>query len=162
MRTAKEQDRVPVLGRVFSIALLVALAYFGWNTIEKWPFTGWRLYSTMKGPTAGSYFAFRVDADDVLHRVDYKALPDAYSRAPYLLEKFHKFPDARREAVCAAIAEGERGEGRDVEAIHVYWERYRVRIVDGERVKDRIEREFRWSCAEAPGYDGPPDAVVER
>ena len=31
------------------------------------------------------------------------------------------------------------------------------RIVDGERVKDRIEREFRWSCAEEPGYV-PPDA----
>ena len=155
-------DRVPVLGRVFAVALLVTLAYFGWNTIEKWPFTGWRLYSNMKGNTAGSYFAFRVDGDDVLHRVDFTALPDAYSRAPYLLEKFDKYDAARREAVCDAIAEGERGDGNDVRAIHVYWERYRVRVIDGERVKDRIERDFRWSCAEAPGYDGPPDAVVEQ
>jgi hypothetical protein len=146
---------VPVLARVFALALVAALAYCGWNAVEKWPFTGWRLYSNMKGNTAGSYFAFRVDRDDVAHRVDYTELPDAYSRAPYLLEKLDRTPEARREAICDAIAEGERGEGRDVRAIHIYWERYRVRIVGGERVKDRIERELRWSCAEVPGYEGP-------
>jgi hypothetical protein len=153
----ERDDRVPALARAFAIVLLITIAYCGWQAIEKWPFTGWRLYSNTKGNTAGSYFAFRVDADGAVHRVDYTELPDAYSRAPYLLEKFDRYPDARREAVCDAIADGERGEQRDVEAIHIYWERYRVRIVDGERVKDRIERDFRWSCAEAPGYDGPPD-----
>jgi hypothetical protein len=152
---------VPVLARVFAVALIGALAYFGWNAMEKWPFTGWRLYSNLKGNTSGSYFPFRVDADDVLHRVDFKAMPDAYSRAPYLLEKFDRFSDAEREAVCDAIAEGEQGEGREVEAIHIYWERYRVRVIDGERVKDRIEREFRWSCAEAPGYDGPDEPETD-
>lgn len=162
MDETARRDRVPVAGRVFAVVLLVTLTWFGWNKVEYWPFTGWRLYSNMKGSTAGSFFPFRVDADGALHRVDFTAMPDAYSRAPYLLEQFERFSDPQREAVCDAIAEGERGEGREVEAIHVYWERYRVRIVDGERVKDRIEREFRWSCAEAPGYDGPPDAVVER
>lgn len=155
------RDRVPVAGRVFAVVLLVTLVWFGWNKVERWPFTGWRLYSNMKGNTSGSFFPFRVDADGGLHRVDFTAMPDAYSRAPYLLEKFERYSDAQREAVCDAIAEGERGEGRDVEAIHIYWERYRVRLIDGERVKDRIEREFRWSCAEAPGYDGPDDAVVD-
>lgn len=154
-------DRVPVVARVFAVVLLVALVSMGWHAIEKWPFTGWRLYSNMKGPTAGSYFAFRVDGEGAVHRVDYQDMPDAYSRAPYLLEKFDRYPAEKREAVCDAIAEGQRGEGYDVDAIHIYWERYRVRIVDGERVKDRIEREFRWSCAEAPGYDGPPDAEVD-
>lgn len=146
-----------MVARVFSVALLCSLVWFGWNKIEHWPFTGWRLYSNMKGNTSGSYFPFRVDADGVLHRVDFTAMPDAYSRAPYLLEKFDRFSDAQREAVCDAIAEGERVGGREVEAIRIFWERYRVRIVDGERVKDRIEREFRWSCAEEPGYV-PPDA----
>ena len=145
-------DRVPVAARLFAIALLGALVYTGWNAVEKWPFTGWRLYSNRKGPTAGSYFAFRVDSDGRTHRVDYQEMPDAYSRAPYLLEKFDRYPDQQREAVCAAIAEGQRGIGLDVDAIHIYWERYEVRIVDGARVKDRIEREFRWSCAEVPGY----------
>ncbi len=151
-------DRVPLLARVFAVALIGGLAYFGWNAIESWPFTGWRLYSNTKGNTSGSFFPFRVDRDDVLQRVDFKALPDAYSRAPYLLERFDRFSAAEREAVCDAIAVGERGEGREVEAIHIYWERYRVRVIDGERVKDRIERDFRWSCAEAPGYAGPVDS----
>ena len=149
MSTRADTDRVPVLARVFAIGLIFALAYMAWNANEKWPFTGWRLYSNTKGPTAGSYFAFRVDGNGALHRVDYQDMPDAYSRAPYLLEKFDRYPDERREEVCDAIAEGQRGEGYDVDAIHIYWERYRVQIVDGERVKTRIEREFRWSCAEA-------------
>ena len=154
-------DRVPVLARVFAIALIGGLAYFGWNAIESWPFTGWRLYSNIKGNTSGSFFPFRVDPDGAVERVDFTALPDAYSRAPYLLENFDRFSAAQREAVCDAIAEGERGAGRDVDAIHIYWERYRVRVIDGARVKDRIERDFRWSCAEAPGYDGPtaPESI---
>jgi hypothetical protein len=143
-----DPDRVPVLARVFALALIGALAWFGWNAIEKWPFTGWRLYSTMKGNTAGSFFAYRVAPDGSVHAIDYQELPDAYSRAPYLLEKFERRTDAQREAVCQAIAEGERGEGRAVDAIHIYWERYRVRLIDHERVKDRIEREFRWACAD--------------
>lgn len=162
MSDTTSRDRVPVLGRVFGVALLLTLVWFGWNKVEHWPFTGWRLYSNMKGSTSGSYFPFRVDSDGVLHRVDFTAMPDAYSRAPYLLEKFDRYSDAQREAVCDAIADGERGEGREVDAIHIYWERYRVRIIDGERVKDRIERDFRWSCAEVSGYDGPDDAAAAR
>lgn len=146
-------DRVPAMARVFAIVLLGSLVYFGWNAIERWPFTGWRLYSNIKGPTAGSFFAFRVAPDGSLHRVDYTQIPDAYSRAPYLLEKFDRRSAAEREPVCVALAEAYRDQGVAVDAIHIYWERYRVRIVDGERVKERIEREFRWSCAEAPGYE---------
>lgn len=145
-----KDDRVPVVARCVAILLLVALAFTGWTALERWPFTGWRLYSNVKGPTAGSYFAFRVDADGVRHRVDYAAMPDAYSRAPYLLEKFDRYTPAQREAVCAAIAEGQRVTGNEVAAIEVLWERSRVRIVDGRRVKERIERDPRWVCAEEP------------
>jgi len=144
-----DSDRVPRLARIFALVLIGALAWFGWNAIERWPLTGWRLYSNTKGNTAGSYFAFRLAPDGSLHRIDYQDLPDAYSRAPYLLEKFDRRSDAEREHVCDALAVGERDEGRAVDAIHIYWERYRVRLVDGERVKDRIEREFRWACAES-------------
>lgn len=143
-----ERDRVPVLGRVFAIALILALAYCGWNAIERWPFTGWRLYSTMKGPTAGSFFAYRVGPEGGLHRIKYRNLPDAYSRAPYLLEKFDRRTSEERERVCDSLAKGERDQGRAVEAIHIYWDRYRVRLVDGDRVREHIEHEFRWSCAD--------------
>jgi hypothetical protein len=145
----RDPDRVPPLARIFALVLIGALAWFGWNAIERWPFTGWRLYSNIKGSTAGSFFAFRLAPDGTLHRIDYQNLPDAYSRAPYLLEKFERRSEAEREPVCDALADGERAEGRDVDAIHIYWERYRVRIVDGARVKERIEREFRWACAQA-------------
>ncbi len=150
MRESRKTDRVPVLARVFALVLIGALAWFGWNAIEKWPLTGWRLYSTIKGNTAGSFFAYGVAPDGRQYAIDYGELPDAYSRAPYLLEKFERRTAAQREVVCDALARGERDAGRPVQAIRIYWERYRVRLVDGERVKDRIEREFRWSCAEAP------------
>ena len=144
----RARDRVPIAARVFVLALIGALLYFGWNAIEKWPFTGWRLYSEIKGNTAGSFFAYRLAPDGSVHAIDYQELPDAYSRAPYLLEKFDRRTSAERERVCDSLAIGERDEGRDVDAIQIYWERYRVRIVDGERVKDQIERELRWTCAD--------------
>jgi hypothetical protein len=137
-----------VVARIFAIALLGSLVFFGMKAIEHWPFTGWRLYSNVKGPTAGSFFAYRVGPEDGLHRIRYRDLPDAYSRAPYLLEKFDRRTAAERERVCDSLAKGERDEGRDVAAIHIYWDRFRVRLVDGDRVKERIEHEFRWSCAE--------------
>ena len=141
-------DRVPLVGRVVAFVLLGTLVWFGLNAVEKWPFTGWRLYSTLKGPTAGSFFVYRVGPDEGLHRIKYRNLPDAYSRAPYLLEKFDRRTVEERERVCDSLAKGERDQGREVAAIHIYWDRYRVRLIDGDRVKERIEHEFRWSCAD--------------
>jgi hypothetical protein len=69
--------------------------------------------------TAGSFFAFRVAPDGSLQRVDYTQIPDAYSRAPYLLEKLDRRSAAEREPVCAALAEAYRDQGVDVDAIHM-------------------------------------------
>jgi hypothetical protein len=141
-------DRVPVMGRIVAIVILGALLWFGMNAIEKWPFTGWRLYSTLKGPTAGSFFAYRLGPEGGLHGIRYHDLPDAYSRAPYLLEKFDRRTAAERERVCDSLANGEREAGREVAAIHIYWDRYEVKLLDGDRVKKHVEHEFRWSCAD--------------
>ena len=149
-----DTDRVPAAARLFVLLLIGALLYFGWNAIEKWPFTGWRLYSEIKGDTAGSFFAYRLARDGSVHAIDYQELPDAYSRAPYLLEKFDRRSEEERERVCDSLADGERAEGRDVDAIQIYWERYRVRLVDHERVKDRIERDLRWTCADDDDSSG--------
>ena len=130
------------------LTVIAVILVFGVLEVEAWPITGWRLYSNTKGPTAGSYFAFRVAPDGSEHRVEYPRLPDAYSRVPYLLEKFDRFDAAEQEALCRAIAEAERDQGRATTAITIYRERYRVAIVDGERRKHRIEREFRATCAE--------------
>jgi hypothetical protein len=142
-------DRVPRLARIIVAVLLGALVYTGWNAVERWPFTGWRLYSNTRGPTAGSFFAYWVDGEGSRHRVDYQEIPDAYSRAPYLLEKFDRRTRAQREPVCDALATAYRDQGNSVTAVHIFWERYKVGIVDGARVKTQIERDFRWSCAEA-------------
>jgi hypothetical protein len=133
------------------LVVIGAILVFGVLAVEAWPFTGWRLYSNTKGPTAGSYFAFRVAPDGSEHRVDYPRLPDAYSRVPYLLEKFDRFSASEQDALCRAIAQAERDQGRPTTAITIYRERYQVAIVDGERRKRRIEREFRTSCAEERG-----------
>jgi hypothetical protein len=142
------RDRPNVLA-VVAVFLAVALLFAaGVGTKEWWPFTGWRLYSNMKGPTSGSYFAYRVDSAGKEHVVDYHDLPYSYARAPYLLEKFPKLSDAEREAVCDALAHGERGEGRSVQSIEIYWEKRRVVPVDGERHTKLLEREHYLTCAE--------------
>jgi hypothetical protein len=130
------------------VALIGVLVYFGVKAIEEWPLTGWRLYSNIKGPTSGSYFPYRVAPDGGEHAIDFERLPDAYSRAPGLLEKLDRRTESQREEMCVALAAMEREAGRPVTEIKFYWERYRVRLVEGERRKNRFERELTWTCAE--------------
>ena len=136
------------LVRAIVVLALTTLLVAGIATIELWPFTGWRLYSNTKGPTSGSYFAYRVDPAGEEHAVDYHDLPYAYARAPYILNKFPRLDASRRDALCSALAQGEREEGRPVAAIRVYWERRRVVPVDGERRTKLFERELNATCAQ--------------
>ena len=142
-----DTDRVPAAARVFVLVLIGALLYFGWNAIEKWPFTGWRLYSNTKGPTAGTFVAYRVGPSGAEHEIDYHDLPYSYQRAPYVLNKFPHSSAATRESVCDGLAHGERDAGRPVQAIRVYWELRRVVPVNGERHTRLVERELRYTCA---------------
>lgn len=137
--------------RVKAIVLgaLTLLLVAGVATIEAWPFTGWRLYSNTKGPTAGSYIAYRIGPDRGEHLVDYHDLPYAFQRTPYVLNKFPRSSASEREAACDGIALGEREAGRPVAAIRVYWEVRRVVPVDGERHTKLIERELRYTCGRA-------------
>jgi hypothetical protein len=133
--------------KVIVLGALALLLVAGVATIEAWPFTGWRLYSNTKGPTAGSFIAYRIGPDGGEHLVDYHDLPYAYQRTPYVLNKFAHSSAAEREAACDGIAHGEREAGRRVVAIRVYWEVRRVVPVDGERHTKLIERELRFTCA---------------
>ncbi len=137
--------------RVKSV-ILVALALLfvaGTATVEAWPFTGWRLYSNTKGPTAGSYYAYRVGPEGTEHAIDYDDLPYSYQRAPYVLAKFPRSSAVEREAACDGLAHGERNAGRPVISIRVYWELRRVVPIDGERHTKLLERDLRYTCAES-------------
>jgi hypothetical protein len=135
----------PVKALVVGVLALLLIA--GVATVEAWPFTGWRLYSNTKGPTAGSFFAYRVGPHGREHKVDYDQLPYSYQRAPYVLNKFPHSSAATRESVCDGLAHGERKAGYPVRAIRVYWEVRRVVPVDGERHTKLIERQRRYTCA---------------
>jgi hypothetical protein len=134
-----------VVGLALAMLLVAGVA-----TIEAWPFTGWRLYSNTKGPTAGSYFAYREAPDGTEHKIEYDRLPYSYQRAPYVLNKFPSSDPETRETVCDALAHGERQAGRPVAEIHVYWELRRVVPVDGERHTKLLARELRYTCARSP------------
>jgi hypothetical protein len=141
-----DADQVPWSIKVFVLALLGLLLVGGIAAIEEWPLTGWRLYSYLRGPTSRHYVAYRVGPDGEEHRVNFKRLPDAYSRAPALLGRFPGYTNGTREAVCMDIAEGERGEGRAVDGIRVYQERARLRTIDGEPRISLEERELQYVC----------------
>jgi len=115
--------------------------------IELWPFTGWRLYATPRGPMSEKHYAYRVGPGGAEHKIDYDRLPYSYGRAPYLLDKFPSFDAAERETVCDGLAHGEREAGRPVVEIRVYRERRRVVPVNGERHTKLLERALRYTCA---------------
>ena len=148
MSDAVELEKGP--SRPVKVIVLLTLAMLfiaGTFTIEAWPFTGWRLYSNTKGPTAGSFIAYRVGPNHGEHLVDYHDLPYAFQRTPYVLNKFPSSSANEREDACDGIAQGEREAGRPVAAIRIYWEVRRVVPVNGERHTKLIERELRYRCA---------------
>jgi hypothetical protein len=143
-----DADQVPWPIKAAVLALLGLMLVGGLAAIEEWPLTGWRFYSHLRGPTVGDYVAYRVGPRGDEHPVDYQRLPDAYSRTPQLLDKFPRYENGTREAVCIGIAEGERGEGHPVAAIHVYQERHGLRTIDGERRILVEDRQLRYVCAD--------------
>jgi hypothetical protein len=152
MTEANEVDAGPSTGVKAIIGSLLALLLIaGLFRIELWPLTGWRLYATPRGPYSGKHYAYRVGPQGGEHKIDYRQLPYAYFRTPYLLDNFPDFDAQRREEVCDGLAHGEREGGRPVKELRIYWELKKVMPEDGKRHVKLVERELRYTCARSHG-----------
>ena len=136
--------------KVGVVAFLLWFVWVGWSGFEEWPFTGWRLYSLPRGPTITEYRPYAVGPDGVERSIDFSSFPIAYYHGKILVRRFARYSQSQRDALCDAIAEGERGEGRAVSAIRIYRVEDTLRERGGRQVKD-TQRELRYTCANDGG-----------
>lgn len=109
----------PRLRRAVHLFLLV-FAITGLAHIELWPFTGFRLFSELRGSERAAWSIAAVDADGAERTIELHDLPVAYRNTSKLLEGFGHRSVASRDAVCDAWAEPRREAGEEVVGVRVY------------------------------------------
>lgn len=88
--------------------------------VNAWPLTGWRLFSTVRGPTLPGWEAVVVAGDGDEAPVPFDQMGRGYRGALHVLNDFPRLPDAERQAVCRTWLAGARRVGADVTAVRIY------------------------------------------
>lgn len=88
--------------------------------VNAWPLTGWRLFSTVRGPTLPGWEAVVVADDGGEAPVPFDRMGRGYRGALHVLQDFPRLPDDERQAVCRTWASAARGVGTDVAAVRIY------------------------------------------
>lgn len=109
----------PRLRRVVHLFLLV-FALAGVAHVELWPFTGFRLFSELRGSEQAAWSIAAVDAAGAEQTIELHDLPVAYRNTSKLLEGFDHRSAASRDAVCDAWAAPLRTAGQEVVRVRVY------------------------------------------
>ena len=114
--------------RVFVLGFLSVFALCGLVGFEAWPFTGWRLFSEVRGPTQVGWQAVTVDGAGAERPVPFDRMARGFSGALHLMARLGSAPPEERRAVCGAWAgEVERLGGAPVAAVRVYRTAFAVR-----------------------------------
>lgn len=101
---------------VYGVLLLfAACAVLG---LEWWPFTGWRLFSTVRTSTSASYQVVSVDSNGREHPLGPRAHPDM---RPYqrFVNRVWAYDAAEKKALCETWARV-AGRSSDVRGVRVY------------------------------------------
>lgn len=104
--------------RMFIWGFLFAFLASGFLRIEAWPFTAWRLFSTVRHPVQSGWEAVTVDGAGVEQPLRLDGA--AWKGTTQILEELPFMTPARREMTCSAwIVESGRN-GRQVNEIRIY------------------------------------------
>lgn len=101
-------------------SFFVLLAVTAVADVNAWPLTGWRLFSTVRGPTLPGWEAVVVAGDGRETPVPFDRMGRGYRGSLHVLQDFPRLPDDERQAVCRTWAAGGRRVGAEVAAVRVY------------------------------------------
>lgn len=104
-----------LFGSFFALFAVVAVA-----DVNLWPLTGWRLFSTVRGPTLPGWEAVVVADDGGEAAVPFDRMGQGFRGALHVLQDFPRLPEADRQAVCRTWASAARQVGADVRAVRIY------------------------------------------
>ena len=106
--------------RVLSASFFVLFAMAAVADVNAWPLTGWRLFSTVRGPTLPGWEAVVVAGDGGESAVPFDRMGRGYRGALHVLQDFPRLPEDERQAVCRTWASAARRVGADVAAVRIY------------------------------------------
>ena len=102
--TDDRAGEVPRSARVLVAALLVLLLVPGLVGFDAWPLTGWRLFSLSRTAEQTRWVVEAVDAGGERRIVSLEELPLRYRHAEWPMADLPGASEARRDAVCRALA----------------------------------------------------------
>jgi hypothetical protein len=138
-RTAERELPRGIRGFVYGFLGLLLL--FGLVGVEAWPFSGFRLFSSMRSDERGSWEIVWVDPAQHEEGVTLAELPVAYRNTSTIIAEFDDMTVAERDEVCDAWVGPLRERGTPVERVRIY---QRTTFLGDDRAPPT--RELRWEC----------------
>lgn len=127
------------------LALLAVVVVAGFGGVERWPLTGWRLYSRLRSERSVDWEAVAVDDRGGETAIDPRDLPLGFRHLPLVLAEFPGLPEADRAEVCEAVVGELRDEGREVVELEISRTIETRRLRDGH-VETRRDPDVRFAC----------------
>ena len=140
----REPDVSP-LTRHLVHAFLLVFAIAGLAHLELLPFSGFRLFSEVRGPVRTTSQLYAVDSDGTEVPIVLDELSLGYRQSWRLIAGMAHMSDAERDEICDAWAHPLRERGVEVTSIRIY------KTVDDMRPDGPpSERSLRYECGGAP------------
>lgn len=99
----------------FAVLFVVAAA----GDLNLWPLTGWRLFSTVRGPTQAGWAAAVVGPGGAERAFPFDRLPRGYRGGVHVLQEYPRMSEGERRSVCEAWLDGVRRVGVQADAVRV-------------------------------------------
>ena len=146
---------VPRYARAFVVLFLTALIGCAVASVNAWPFSNWRLFSSVRTDKQTSWQAVAVDTAGTGQDYPIATMAQGFRGFGRIARSFPKLAPSRRNAICAAWLTGAgKRFGPGVELLRVY----RLEWLVSQRRGDRAaapRRTLTWICdgngVHAPG-----------
>lgn len=137
---------VPRHARAFVALLLAALVLCAVTSVNAWPLSSWRLFSSLRSDRQTSWQAVAVDASGRAQDYPIASSAHGYRGFGHIVSGFPKRSDTRRDAICAAWLSGATTQfGPSTEFLRIYRLDWLVSRRQGDRA-GAPRRTLAWIC----------------
>jgi hypothetical protein len=143
-----ERRRPPSYARPFVVVLLTGLVACAAASVEAWPFTAWRLFSTPRTDQQRAWAATVVSGAGVERNFPIGRVGSGSRGFLFLMNGFADRTPAERDAICRAwVQEGTSYLGRSPVAVRIYATTRPLEPRVGNRRATPV-RTLRWICTD--------------
>lgn len=137
---------VPRHARAFVALFLSALVFCAVASVNAWPFSNWRLFSSLRTDRQSSWQAVAVDSTGPEQDYPIASIAHGYRGFGRIMNGFANRPAARRDAICAAWLSGATKRlGPGITSLRLYHLDWLVSRRGGDRAVPP-RRTLAWIC----------------